>query len=288
MMSSKALKDGPNPPRVGQLARSTANVSQASREARRAGKSLAAVLRRVQSIAGVDAGVREGVSLVRRPRTVRGSCGFMDCGARSAPSRNLPMPPEALEPTSLSLLQRACADDQEAWRQLVHLYGPLVYRWCQRAGLRDEDTDDVFQETFRAVARELAAFRPARATGSFRCWLRAVARTKIADHFRRREQQAAGQGGTDAQRRLADIADPLPTEADEDAPAEDALVVRRALDLIKPEFSGPNWAAFWLVAVEGRSAVEVAGELKLNPQAVRQAVYRIRRRLRLVLQDLVE
>ena len=36
------------------------------------------------------------------------------------------------------------------------------------------------------IVMELAAFRPTRPTGSFRCWLRAVARTKIADHFRRR------------------------------------------------------------------------------------------------------
>src|SRR5688572_25302334 len=86
------------------------------------------------------------------------------------------MPPETSEPTSLSLLQRARANDQQAWRQLVHLYGPLVHRWCRRAGLPEEDAADVFQETFRAVARELAAFRPARPTGSFRCWLRAVAR----------------------------------------------------------------------------------------------------------------
>lgn len=197
------------------------------------------------------------------------------------------MPPEAFEPTSLSLLKRACARDQEAWRQLVHLYGPLVHRWCRRAGLRDEDTADVFQETFRAVARELAAFRPIRPEGSFRSWLRTVVRTKVADHFRQWQQQPAGQGGTDAQRRLADVADLLPADGDDDAPGENALVVRRALDLVRPEFSGANWAAFWQVAIEGQSAVEVARRLNVQPQAIRQANYRIRRRLRLVLQDLM-
>ncbi len=197
------------------------------------------------------------------------------------------MPPEVFEPTSLSLLQRARADDQEAWRQLVHLYGPLVYRWCGRSGLREEDAADVFQETFRALARELSSFRPARATGSFRCWLRAIVRTKVADHFRSRPP-VTGEGGTDARRRLADVADPLSADAEGDEPAENALVVRRALDLVQPEFTSVNWSAFWQVAMEGRSAVDVARELNLNPQAVRQANYRIRHRLRLVLQDLVE
>jgi RNA polymerase sigma-70 factor, ECF subfamily len=197
------------------------------------------------------------------------------------------MPPEVFEPTSLSLLQRACAHDQEAWRQLVHLYGPLVHRWCERAGLKHDDTADILQETFRTVVRDLSGFRPTRSVGSFRCWLRVVVRTKIADHFRHL-QLAAAQGGTDAQRELANVADQTPDETDEDGPAEDALIVRRALELIRPDFSVPNWSAFWQVAIEGRPATEVARELDLNPQAVRQANYRIRRRLRQVLQELVE
>jgi DNA-directed RNA polymerase specialized sigma24 family protein len=60
------------------------------------------------------------------------------------------------------------------------------------------------------------------------------------------------------------------------------------MDLIRPDFSKQNWAAFLKVAIEGQSATEIAEELGVNPQAIRQANYRIRRRLRLVLQDLIE
>ena len=60
------------------------------------------------------------------------------------------------------------------------------------------------------------------------------------------------------------------------------------MKMIRPEYSDRNWKAFWQVAVEGQSAVEVAERLEVNPQVVRQANYRIRRRLRMVLQDLVE
>jgi RNA polymerase sigma-70 factor (ECF subfamily) len=186
------------------------------------------------------------------------------------------------------LLQRACARDEGAWGQLVHLYGPLVQRWCKRADLQEEDTADVFQETFRAVAHDLASFSPTRSIGSFRSWLRAIVRSKIVDHFRRRQRQAVGEGGTDAQMHLAAVADPLSMETEEEAAAESALVAQRALQLIKPEFTAPNWTAFELVALQGLSAVEAAQRLKLNPQAVRQANYRIRRRLRSVLQGLME
>ena len=190
--------------------------------------------------------------------------------------------------TSLSLLQRACARDEVAWAQLVHLYGPLVQRWCRRAQLQDDDTADVFQETFRAVAKDLGSFRPTRAVGSFRSWLRSIVRSKIGDHFRRRQKQAVGAGGTDAQIQLAAYADPLSPESEEEVATETALIAQRALQLIRADFSAPNWMAFELVALQGKTAVEAAEILGLNPQAVRQANYRIRRRLRLVLQGLVD
>lgn len=190
--------------------------------------------------------------------------------------------------TSLSLLQRARTNDQDAWDQIVHLYGPLVHRWCKRVGMRDDDIADVFQETFRAVANHLASFKPAKAVGSFRSWLRSIVRTKIADHFRKLNEQPAGRGGSAYQMRLAAIADPLTDESDEDEGEENALVVQRAMELIQPEFSPKNWQAFQLVALEGYSAVEIATQLGVQPQAVRQANYRIRRRLRAVLQDLME
>lgn len=190
--------------------------------------------------------------------------------------------------TSLSLLQRARSQDEQAWNQLVLLYGPLVHRWCKRSQLKDEDTADIFQETFRAVATNLDSFSPARAVGSFRSWLRSIVRSKIADHFRRLNQQPAGRGGTDAHLHLANISDPLAEETEDEVGEENALVVHRAMELIQPEFSPQNWAAFQQVAIHGKSATEVAGELNVNPQAVRQANYRIRRRLRLVLQDLMD
>ena len=60
------------------------------------------------------------------------------------------VPANAFDPTSMSLLQRARSNDQEAWHQIVHLYGPLVHKWCRRSNLQDDDLADVFQETFRS------------------------------------------------------------------------------------------------------------------------------------------
>ena len=100
-----------------------------------------------------------------------------------------------------------------------------------------------------------------------------------------RDWRAAGVHGP---RHLSEIADPLSDDSDEQAASEDAFIVQRAMELIRKEFDPRNWSSFEEVALKGRSATDVAGELGVDPQAIRQANYRIRRRLRLVLEDLVE
>lgn len=188
----------------------------------------------------------------------------------------------------MTLLGRAQSNDQEAWNHIVHLYGPLVAKWCHRSSLNEDDTADVFQETFRALASNLHTYAPTRAVGSFRSWLRSITGSKIADHFRRLRRQPSGKGGTDANLAIANTADPLSDDDEHEAAQEHAVIVHRAMELIRPEFDAQNFEAFRQVALEGRSATEVAAEMKVSPQAIRQANYRIRRRLRLILQGLVD
>ena len=190
--------------------------------------------------------------------------------------------------TSMSLLGRAVKEDQEAWHQIVHLYGPLVQRWCRQAGLSDDDTADVFQEVFQTVARKLDSFKPQRKAASFRSWLKTIVHSKAIDHYRKANRQAAGAGGTAAQMRISELQDPFVDEDEEQAANEDAFIVQRAMELIRGEFDPRNWKAFEEVAIKERSAADVAREIGVPPQTVRQANYRIRRRLRLVLEDLVE
>lgn len=196
--------------------------------------------------------------------------------------------PDGIEVTSLSLLGRAKANDEDAWSQVVHLYGPLVQKWCRRTGLSDEDTADVFQETFKTVSRHIADFVPGRSVASFRSWLKTIVRTRTIDHYRKAKRHLDAMGGTAAQAMISEVPDPLADESEEEAQADDALVVHRAMEMIREEFDPRNWGAFEQVALKGRSASEVAQELGVAPQTIRQANYRIRRRLRLILEDLVE
>src|SRR5258708_37072862 len=52
--------------------------------------------------------------------------------------------------TPLSLLERARANDPEAWRRLVELYRPLVTFWCNRGGIPAGDAEVVAPVGFPA------------------------------------------------------------------------------------------------------------------------------------------
>jgi RNA polymerase sigma-70 factor (ECF subfamily) len=186
--------------------------------------------------------------------------------------------------TSTTLLQRLRAREPEAWERLCRLYGPLVYRWCRSWGLQDPDAADVVQEVFRSVAVSLDHFQKEAPTDSFQGWLWGITRNKLRDHFRSQETNPAAAGGSDAQRQLLQVPEALPSSA-ANSPQADAMLVQRALALIRVEFEERTWRAFWRSAVDGQAANDIARELGMTARAVRQAKYRVLRRLRQELGD---
>ncbi len=189
--------------------------------------------------------------------------------------------PEPSAATSHDLLNGLKTDDAQAWDRFVFLYAPLVYRWCRRWDLRDQDIADILQDVFQSVATHIAAFRKDSTGDTFRGWLRTIARNKVQDHFRRLAREPEGVGGTDAQIRLTSLPAVGPAD-DQDSPDETAerLLLSRGLDLIRGEFEDRTWKAFWGTTVEGRETKEVAAELQMSPGAVRVAKSRVLRRLR--------
>ena len=194
--------------------------------------------------------------------------------------------PERVSSTSTSLLERVKAQDPEAWKRLVALYGPLVYDWCRRSGLHGEDAADVGQEVFGAVAGKVAEFRRDRPDDSFRGWLWTITRNKIRDHFRQQQGRAQAQGGTDAQQRLAQIADQPPQgTVGSDQSDDEVSVIHDLLAGIRRRFADHTWQAFWRTTVGGEAGPDVAADLGMSVQAVYQAKYRVLQQVREELGD---
>ena len=187
--------------------------------------------------------------------------------------------------TSSSLIDRVKADEAGAWDRLVTLYAPLLYHWCRKWNLQEEDLADVFQEVFKTLVTHIGGFRREREGDTFRGWLRTITRNKVLDHFRKQSREA--DGGSDVNRRLAQI--PAPEDGANDPEEAEAMrrLFLRGLDLIRDEFEDRTWKAFWGAAVEGRSPQDVGTRLSMSPGAVRVAKSRVLQRLREELGDLL-
>jgi RNA polymerase sigma-70 factor (ECF subfamily) len=184
--------------------------------------------------------------------------------------------PDAAGPSS-SLVVRLKGRQPEAWQTFVQLYGPLIYSWCRtRWKLPPQEAAEVLQDVLTRTVESIDEFRG----DNFVAWLWAITRSRAANHWKRQAERA--DGGSDAQRRLAELADPRSGMPESEAPGPEQLsgVLRRALDRVRARAAEDSWRAFWQVTVEGRKPADVAADLGLTVNAVYIATSRILSRLR--------
>jgi RNA polymerase sigma-70 factor (ECF subfamily) len=191
--------------------------------------------------------------------------------------------------TSSGFLERLKTQDAQAWRQLADVYGPLVYFWCRKHGVKSDDAADIFQEVFASVAVAIGRFRRDEQQGRFRGWLWTITRRKIQDHYRNLAVREEARGGTQTQQWLAEIPEqPDERGSDDEERSQFSGLFARVLETVKAEFEERTWQAFWRVVVEKQPAPEVAAGLGMSANGTRQAKSRVLRRLRAVMGELGE
>jgi RNA polymerase sigma-70 factor (ECF subfamily) len=193
-----------------------------------------------------------------------------------------------LTPTTRAslLLRLRNSQDHEAWVEFVSLYEPVAYRLLRRRGLQDADAREVMQELFLAVSRSIDRWDPARERGSFRGWLRRVARNLVINWLKQRERRAAANGGSDLQALLDSVpADSGPESVEFDLELRRALF-QQAAERVREEVQPATWQAFRETGVLGTSPAEAARKLGMQVGAVRVAKCRVLARLRAALDEL--
>jgi RNA polymerase sigma-70 factor (ECF subfamily) len=162
----------------------------------------------------------------------------------------------------------------------------VVYRFVRRRGLQDADAADLTQEVLQAVAQSMGRWEYDPAQGTFRGWLFGMTRHKIARFLQRRQRQAIGSGDTGANQRLGE--EPSPEGDGESTWNQEyqEQLFRVAAEQVRPSFAPATWQAFWMTAVEGKSAAEVGAGLGLSVGAVYVAKSRVLARLTERVQEL--
>ena len=184
--------------------------------------------------------------------------------------------------TSLTLLDRLRKPGHpDAWDRFVQLYAPMLLRWTELQGFRGADAEDLTQTVLLKLIRLLPSYEQ-REGQSFRGWLFTICRNECRDFRSRRATRPLPVSDG-----LSDVADrPL---ADDLGEAEyRRQVVRRALELVRPDFTPATWDAFTRFVLDGRPATDVARELGTTANAVYLARNRVLTRMRTEVSGLLD
>ena len=87
------------------------------------------------------------------------------------------------------LVTRCLAGQDAAWEDLVRVHTRRVYGICYRFTGKDSEAQDLTQEVFFRIFKNLKSFRAGE--GSFTVWLTRLTRNLLIDHYRRTRLERA-------------------------------------------------------------------------------------------------
>jgi RNA polymerase sigma factor (sigma-70 family) len=175
--------------------------------------------------------------------------------------------------TSLTWLGRLIKTPTSAeWRHLSEVYGPLIAKWVERAGVPTASIDDVIQEVFIVVLKNVGEFEHQH-PGAFRGWLRAILANQLKKYFRQNARVTC-------QFDVNSICDPCSADSIAFDREHDEFIVARAMKVIEHEFEPNTWAAFRMQIVDRQRPADVANHLGISTNAVVKSKSRVLKRLR--------
>jgi RNA polymerase sigma-70 factor (ECF subfamily) len=177
------------------------------------------------------------------------------------------------------------AGDQQAWQQLVVSQHRRIYAICYRFTGSVGDAEDLTQDVFLKLYRNLASFDTHK--GSFQTWITTLARNLLVDHFRRTRLDratdsldASASADEDGPSMADRLADPRPSQETHAAGLELKVRIQQALAQLSPELR----EAVVLRDLEDMDYKDIAQVLRIPEGTVKSRISRGRGELARLLQ----
>jgi len=186
------------------------------------------------------------------------------------------------------LLMQAVAGDRASLERLLLMhYVPLSRRIAAKLPSMGQGVvaaDDVLQQTFMQVFRDIGTFHP-QTDASFQCWLNRIADHRVIDAVRsaRRKKRGGDTTHIPSYSNADSIQDLIKTLAADGRSPSQSVAGHEAVQAIQiaiNELPANQRRALQLHCLEGKSLEAVAEELQCTKDAVRGLVDRAKRRLR--------
>ncbi len=131
------------------------------------------------------------------------------------------------------LVTRCLKGEEAAWETLVSTHTRRVYSICYRFTGKDSEAQDLTQEVFLRVFRNLSSFRAGE--GSFSVWLARLTRNLLIDHYRRTRNERSTDSIEDQMQQLEEKSSTMGRTDGLLAGREAGDVLRAALSRLSPE-----------------------------------------------------
>ena len=202
--------------------------------------------------------------------------------------------PDELLPTRQSLLSRLKDwQDDASWTLFFETYWKWIYHRGIKAGLSDAEAQDVVQETLLSVSKSMKTFDYREVNGSFKKWLQQLTNWRIADQFRKRQQEITSAteatehrtdtstGTGSATDTIARLPAPIADDADEDW---ERTLLEAALRRIKGKVDPSYFQAYELNVFQNWPAAKAAAAINVN----RARLYLIKHRINRLIKEEIE
>ena len=189
--------------------------------------------------------------------------------------------------TRITLLDRIRnLENEEAWREFVWLYRPLIVRFSIGWKVSPTDAEDIAQNTLVWVAARIKDYEYRPETCPFRAWLLKKVRYLISDRFREIEKICHGPDYDDEDESgfshppLEQLPDMKSSEWDERWEKEhQRAVLEAASQIVRRQVPPKSFQAFDMNKIQGQPAEAVAQKLGMTTEAVHLAVFRVKEKL---------
>jgi|KBSSwiStaDraftv2_1062776.scaffolds.fasta_scaffold630560_2 RNA polymerase sigma-70 factor (ECF subfamily) len=193
-------------------------------------------------------------------------------------------------PTRQSLLERLRSlDDQQSWRTFFETYWKLIFRAARRAGLNNNEAEDVVQETVIHVAQHMPGFvyRSHAQGGSFKQWLLTQTKWRIADQFRKRQRRQRIVAEDVPDDFLEEVTDGTWEKLEELWLSEwEQNLADAALARLKEKIDPHHYQIFFLSVIKEWPAIKVARSLSVSIASVYAVRHRVKKLLTQCLEQL--
>lgn len=180
-------------------------------------------------------------------------------------------------------IQAVTAGDPHAFRVLVDRHSRYAHRVAFRLTGNASDAEDVVQEAFLKAFKQLGRFE---SRADFRTWIHKITVNCAIDCIRARRHRETAHDPADL-----DVQAPVDAVASH-GPAPDRQFLSTEIgERVTAGLGGLTAlerAAFMLRHVEGRSIDEIGSALGLKTEAAKHSVFRAVRKMRVVLEPLVD